>query len=126
MELTKWLGKDVPEAVFLGLTSPKLSIGISVSKQAILHDGYPLMQPVKSDILMAWQWNPDTKAMEVIDDPVEDVCWLFWMDRVDGKTKSKVFWGTGEALEYMSDLQAQGHMVTKAGIKIFPVQRGNE
>lgn len=126
MERKKWLGEDSPAAVFLGITYRRFAVGILLTEKTVSGDAFPLIPPQKRLLRfsMEWDWNPITQKMERVENPQEKVCWLFWYDRNDGQTKSEVFWDVGEALEYMTLMQTQGHTVTKAGFKIFPIHGG--
>lgn len=124
MERKRWLGPEGPTAVFLGIAFRKLSVGIALTGETASDNAFPIIPPQQKRMHWEWAWNPDTKKMEFVEDPPEHVCWLFWKDRDDEQVKSKVFWGMGEALDYMSFLQDQGHLVTKAGLKIFTLRGG--
>lgn len=125
MERKKWWGENGPVAVFFGVAVKKLSMGFLLAGETRADISFPLIQPKKKLLHMEWEWNPTTQRMEVNENPPEEMCWLFWQDCNDRKTKSKVFWGVCNALDYMEVLQAQGHTVTKCGIKIFPLRRGD-
>ena len=124
MERKKWLGENGPVAVFVGIAYRKFSVGIALTEPSLVDSKFPIIPRKRKRFHMAWQWNPATQKMELDEDPPEEVCWLFWQDRDTKEVKSKVFWGTGEALDYMDQLKDQGHTVRKAGIKIFPICGG--
>lgn len=124
IERERWLGEKGPVAIFFGVSFRNTAVGVVYTEKALSNNTFPVIPPKKKPLHLEWRWNPVTQQMEQIDDPPEEVVWLFWQDCKDGKTKSKVFWGMYEVMDYVGALQAQGHKVSKAGIKIFPIRRG--